>query len=142
MRRGRSRRARTSRPSRPVGLTHRPAAGAGGGALSAVAGGGGAGGGVGATVGVGVGEGVGVAVGVGVGIGGAPAPPRKRPFTSTFGPAVRSAGILTVPPAGTLTGKCIQAPWSKAVVMLIVLVVVPSATVYFARRVVPVQSRA
>ena len=56
-------------------------------------------------------------------------------------PAVRFAVMRTRPPARTLTGKCIQAPLRKFVVMLTVRLVVPSVTVTFIRRLVVSQSK-
>ncbi len=57
-------------------------------------------------------------------------------------PATRLTVTSTEPPAPTLTGKCIQAPVLKSVVIAIVLVVVPSLTITFWRRVVESQSTA
>src|SRR3989304_4813876 len=88
------------------------------------------------------GGGVGDGVGLGGGGGGIPAPPRKMPERTALAPATRSMVIVTEPPPGTLIGKCIQAPALKEVVMLTVLVVVPSATVTFWRRVELSQSSA
>ena len=45
---------------------------------------------------------------------------------------------MTEPPPPTLTGKCIQAPALKSVVIATVLVVVPSVTITFWRRAVVV----
>ena len=74
--------------------------------------------------------------------GGVPAPPRNRPLRTALAPATRSTVTRTEPPAPTLTGKCIQAPALKSVVIATVLVVVPSLTVTFSRRAVESQSTA
>ena len=78
--------------------------------------------------------------GGGGGEGGVPAPPRNTPLRTALAPATRLTVMSTEPPEPTLTGKCIQAPALKSVVIATVLVVVPSLTITFWRRAVESQS--